>query len=133
MRKARSLRSSTKWMLRIMPTRCSRRLERSSMKLIALGAMLAAFLMQSDCSKSTPPAAANNANAANAVKKIEKDADVPRISVVDAKKAFDDGTAVIVDARGESAYQAEHIASSINIPFGMKNDFSSLPKGKKII
>ena len=104
------------------------------MKLIALSMMLAAFLMQSDCSKATPSATGNNANATtNTVKKIEKDADIPRIALLDAKKEFDEGTAVIVDARGESAYQAEHIAGSINIPFGMKNDFSSLPKGKKII
>jgi hypothetical protein len=101
------------------------------MKLIALGTMLAAFLLQSDCSKGTPPA---NVNAANTVvKKIEKEVDIPRIALLDAKKEFDEGTAVIVDARGESAYQAEHIAGSINIPYGMKNDFSSLPKGKKII
>jgi len=101
------------------------------MKLIALGVMLAAFLMQSDCSKGASPA--TTANNTNAAKKIEKDADVPRIALLDAKKEVDDGNAVIVDARGESAYQAEHIAGSINIPFGMKNDFSALPKGKKII
>ncbi len=100
------------------------------MKLIALGVMMAAFLMQSDCSKGLP---LTNANTENTAKKIEKDADVPRIPLLDAKKEFDDGTAVIVDARGEGAYQAEHIAGSVNIPFGMKNDFSSLPKGKKII
>jgi hypothetical protein len=101
------------------------------MKVIALSVMLGAFLMQSDCSKGTPTPNVNAANAA--VKKIEKDADIPRIALLDAKKEFDEGTAVIVDARGESAYQAEHIAGSINIPYGMKNDFSALPKDKKII
>jgi len=72
--------------------------------------------------------------ATNTAKKIEKESDVPRISVADAKKETDAGNAIVVDARGEGAYQVEHIAGSINIPFGSKDDaFSTLPKGKKII
>jgi rhodanese-related sulfurtransferase len=67
-------------------------------------------------------------------KKIEKDADVPRISVADAKKEFDAGNAIIVDSRPEFAYSQEHIAGSIDIPFGSNADvFPTLPKDKKII
>ena len=62
------------------------------------------------------------------------DADVPRISVEDAKKDVDVGIAVIVDSRGDSAYQAQRIAGSINFPLSAPDDkFSSLPKDKKII
>jgi 3-mercaptopyruvate sulfurtransferase SseA len=68
------------------------------------------------------------------VKKYEKDADVPRISVADAKKEVDAGTAFIVDSRGAEAYALEHIAGSLNIPFGSNNDsFAKLPPDKKII
>lgn len=67
-------------------------------------------------------------------KKYEKEADVPRISVEDAKKEVDAGNALIVDSRAEAAFKQEHIAGSINIAFGATEDkFSVLPKGKKII
>ena len=64
-------------------------------------------------------------------KKFASDADVPRISVADAKKEVDAGNAVIVDSRAEAAYKAEHIAGSINVT--NESEFDRLPKGKKII
>jgi hypothetical protein len=64
-------------------------------------------------------------------KKFASDADVPRISVADAKKEVDAGTAIIVDSRAESAYKAEHITGSINVM--NEGQFDRLPKGKKII
>lgn len=69
----------------------------------------------------------------SASKKIASDADVPRISPADAKKEVDAGNAVIVDSRNAGTYEQEHIAGSINIPFGAEADVSKLPKGKKII
>jgi len=67
-------------------------------------------------------------------KRYEKDTEVPRISVEEAKKDVDAGIALIVDSRGEPAYKAERIAGSINIAFGSGADkFSTLPQGKKII
>ncbi len=60
-------------------------------------------------------------------------ADVPRISVEDAKKEFDAGAALIVDSRGEQAYAQEHITGSINLPGGSAEEkFAALPKDKKI-
>ena len=67
-------------------------------------------------------------------RKFEKDADVPRISVAEAKKEFDAGRAIIIDTRPEFAFQHERIATSSNIPIGSNNDvFATLPTGKKII
>jgi rhodanese-related sulfurtransferase len=63
--------------------------------------------------------------------KYENDSAVPRISVEEAKKEVEAGTAVIVDSRAEAAYKAEHIAGSINVDNESK--FDTLPKGKKII
>lgn len=61
-------------------------------------------------------------------------ADVPRVSVEEAKKEVDAGRAVIVDSRAESAYKQEHIANSINIPVGSPAEkFDVLPKGKMAI
>jgi len=54
--------------------------------------------------------------------KYKNDGDVPRVSVQDAKAEIDAGTAIMVDARPESAYQSEHVAGSINIPLGTQPD-----------
>jgi rhodanese-related sulfurtransferase len=62
------------------------------------------------------------------------DADVPRISVEEAKKEVDAGKAVIVDARPEFAYKHERIADSLNVVYGAPEEaFKALPKDKKII
>ncbi len=89
--------------------------------------------------KPVPPASnvvnAKSETAASDVKKYNSAAEVPRITVEEAKKAFDAGNAVFVDSRPETAYQAEHILGSISIPSGANasEKFSSLPRGKKII
>ena len=67
------------------------------------------------------------------VKKFADDSEVPRISIEDAKKAFDDGSAVFVDARSVEAYKEEHIKGALIIEGAEPNRFDALPKGKKII
>jgi len=42
--------------------------------------------------------------------------EIERVSLEDAKAAFDAGTAVFVDVRGDQAYAAAHIAGSISLP-----------------
>jgi rhodanese-related sulfurtransferase len=62
------------------------------------------------------------------------DADVPRISVQEAKMDYDSGTAIIIDSRDANSYGQEHIAGSINIPSGSADaDYTDIPKDKKII
>ena len=41
---------------------------------------------------------------------------VPRISIEEAKAAFDDGTAVFIDVRGTENYNQVHIAGALDIP-----------------
>ena len=66
--------------------------------------------------------------------KVEKADDIPRISLEEAKKEYDAGTAVIVDSRPEVSYKQEHIAKALNIPMGSpETRYSEVPKGKKII
>ena len=61
-------------------------------------------------------------------------ADAPRISVADAKKAFDDGSAVFIDTHLKNAYDDGHIPGAINIPVAeLDLKFNTIPKGKKII
>lgn len=90
-------------------------------------------------SPAASPAAASPAPATtpepNGEGKYKGPADVPRISVDDAKKAFDAGTAFFVDSRPAAAYKVEHIKGALNIPNGpeAEKQFSSIPKGKKVI
>ena len=67
--------------------------------------------------------------------KYNSDADVPRISLEDAKKDFDAGNAVFIDARGDIQYAQEHITGSISSgKIGpVEENYSGIPKGKKII
>ena len=66
--------------------------------------------------------------------KFTADTQVPRISIQDAKAAYDAGEAVMVDSRAAFEWDKEHVARSINLPLGSGSlDFSKVPKGKKII
>lgn len=57
-----------------------------------------------------------------------------RISLAEAKKEFDAGTAVFVDTRDEASYQEEHIKGAINIPTKtVASRYKEIPTGKKII
>lgn len=57
-----------------------------------------------------------------------------RISLEDAKKAYDSGEAVFIDTRSTSAFENEHVKGAINIPASdFENKYKSVPKNKKII
>ena len=56
------------------------------------------------------------------------EADVPRLTVEEAKLALDNGEAVIVDVRSAEAYAAGHAAGAINIPLvEFENNIDNLP------
>lgn len=60
--------------------------------------------------------------------------EAPRISLADAKKEFDAGTAIFVDTRAEVTYKTEHIKGAINIPAeAFQTRYNEVPKNKKII
>lgn len=60
--------------------------------------------------------------------------DAPRITLADAKAAFDAGSAVFVDTRSEASFKAEHIKGAINVHADMlEAKITQLPKDKKII
>jgi 3-mercaptopyruvate sulfurtransferase SseA len=47
------------------------------------------------------------------------DPNLVRVSLADAKAAYDGKTAVFVDVRAEDSYAAKHIPGAINIPLGV--------------
>lgn len=44
------------------------------------------------------------------------EAEVPRVSLEEARAALDSGAAVIVDVRSAEAYEASHVAGAVSIP-----------------
>lgn len=46
------------------------------------------------------------------------EAEVPRVSVQDAKAAIENGEAIIIDVRSDTSYEASHIAGARNIQLG---------------
>lgn len=67
-------------------------------------------------------------------KKFQNDSEVPRVSIEDAKKDFDGGNVLFVDARSPDVYKQEHIKGAINVSYGAPDsEVEKIPKGKKII
>jgi hypothetical protein len=59
---------------------------------------------------------------------------IPRTSVEEAKTAFDKGTAVFVDVRGDDAYALGHVAGALSIPLSsVESRLGELDAGKWII
>lgn len=64
----------------------------------------------------------------------QTDDDAKRISLDDAKTAFDKGDAVFIDTRSESAFQNEHIKGAINIPWKeVEKRYKEIPQDKTIV
>ena len=60
--------------------------------------------------------------------------DAPRISLADAKKDFDNKTAVFIDTHAPEQFEEQHIPGAINIPANNPEPYlNKIPKGKKII
>ena len=58
----------------------------------------------------------------------------PRISLADAKKYFDAGTAVFIDTHSAEQFAKQHIPGAFNISVSdLAAKENKIPKGKKII
>ncbi len=111
-------------------------------KILSLSALLTiALLIGTACqSASTANMTANNTAKAlpnNSAPKTDEHGhadDAPRITLADAKKDFDAGTAIFVDTRDEAAFKNEHIKGAINISMNaVEAKYKEIPTGKKII
>jgi hypothetical protein len=84
------------------------------------------------CEKSAPTTETAKTNSASKTEDIL--ADAPRISLAEAKKAFDEGSVIFVDTRAEVQYKTEHVKGAINIPAeAFQTRFAEVPQGRKII
>ncbi|MGZ9167183.1 MAG: rhodanese-like domain-containing protein [Anaerolineales bacterium] len=57
------------------------------------------------------------------------EADVPRVSIEEARAALEAGTAVIVDVRPAGAFESKHIAGAISVPL---EDIERNPAGLEL-
>lgn len=65
---------------------------------------------------------------------IPRPVEADRISLEDAKKEYDAGTAVMIDVRTAEVFAAERIKGAVNVPFeAVASSIDKLPKGKKLI
>lgn len=107
------------------------------MKFIILSLTLSVLVFLSGCQTATTAKLDNKAATppANSNQKPADPAqDAPRITLEEAKKDFDAGTAIFVDTRAEVAYRQEHIKGAINIPAeAMETRYKEVPTNKKII
>jgi 3-mercaptopyruvate sulfurtransferase SseA len=107
------------------------------MKLIFAFAIAGLLFVAACTDAARPPALVENAPVATASTPAghnDDGHDAPRISLADAKKDYDAGTAIIVDVRDATAYKTEHIKGAIHIPMAdVAANESKLPKNKKII
>lgn len=104
------------------------------MKYLISLCLLATALFLSGCQSaqtakktSTPTPSPDN-------KPAHPDDGAPRITLADAKAAFDAGDAIFVDTRPEETYKQEHVKGAINITLmDDASKYDKIPKGKKII
>lgn len=119
------------------------------LKLLAFAVFIVSFGVLTACQNTAQQAstekAKTNVNATNPVQKTEVNSvqktnesvqmdDAPRISLADAKKDFDAGTAIFIDTRGEGSFKQEHVKGAINImPEQVESKYKEIPTGKKLI
>ncbi len=80
--------------------------------IIALGVVIVAAVMVLSFWK--PPS--DNSTGPKLVTVLGETSDIKRVTLKDAKTAYDMGTAVFVDVRSAGSYQAAHITGALSIP-----------------
>jgi predicted sulfurtransferase len=101
---------------------------------LIFGIAMLAFVVACANPAAPPVRVENAASPSNTASVEQQHDDAPRISLADAKKDFDDGAAIIIDARNEEAYKQEHIKGALNLAKGVNDEqLNKIPKGTKII
>lgn len=78
--------------------------------------------------------AAESSDSVAADEHAHQDDGIARISLEDAKKAYDKNSAIFVDTRAVTSYEANHIKGAINIPAEeFQTRYAEVPKDKQII
>jgi len=104
--------------------------------LISLFALALTSCQKASTTSSAAAPAAKTAATATPAKPDNhaKEDNAPRMTIAEAKAAFDKNEAVFIDSRPEETFKQEHIKGALNI--SLQDDpskYDKIPKGKKII
>lgn len=105
-------------------------------RLMPIAAVLAAIFTGCTAEPSTnqSPVATSAPTPGSVSAPVARPVEAARISLEEAKKEYDAGTAVMVDVRAADVYNAERIKGAISMPYEtLDASISKLPKGKKLI
>jgi hypothetical protein len=105
----------------------------------AHGLLLAAASLALACNNASSPQpvtpAASPVAAGDAHSDHSSEANMPRVSAIEAKQLVDAGQGVIIDVRGSEAYQQSHIKGALDVHLAdlEAGKFDKLPRDKRII
>src|ERR1044072_3701995 len=120
------------------PTKSSKLSARSNFMNRLVILLTTALLFAAGCNNAAPPLRVANSAPQSTPGNVDShghaEDTAPRISLADAKKDFDAGTAVFLDTHAPDQYAQRHIKGSINVPANNPEPYlNKIPKGKKII
>lgn len=96
--------------------------------------MIFALSVATACQQASTQTAGNSPAKSTAGSSAAAQDDAKRISVNEAKQAYDAGTAAIIDTRALTAYQSEHIKGAISMPVDeVEKRYAELPANKQLI
>jgi len=102
---------------------------------VLFGVVSSIVILSAACTDAArPPVVVNSGGPTPAPAGDLHDDDAPRISLEEAKRDFDNKTAVFIDTHSKDQFDAAHIPGAINIPVNLaKFNLDKIPKGKKLI
>ena len=96
--------------------------------------MIFALSVATACQQASTQTAGNSPAKSTAGSSAASQDEAKRISLKEAKQAYDAGTAVIVDTRAQAAYKSEHIKGALSMPVDeVEKRYSELPADKQLI
>jgi 3-mercaptopyruvate sulfurtransferase SseA len=109
-------------------------MKRFSYRFLILLAVAGLFAISACTDVAEPISISRSTENVEPVAHVDDADDAPRISLADAKKAFEEGTAIFIDTHPKATYDLGHIPGSINVTMqDFEAKFDSIPKGKRII
>jgi 3-mercaptopyruvate sulfurtransferase SseA len=102
--------------------------------LFVLAAVIGVFTIAACTDAAEPISISRSATPLPQPARADDGQEAPRISLEEAKKAFDEKSATFIDTHVKAAYDAGHIPGAINITVqDLEAKFNTIPKGKRII
>lgn len=104
---------------------------RTSVLSLSLGALLVLIACEGTAQQSRE---SNQSREPRAASTTQSEDSVRRVTVTELQQALEKNEAIVVDVRGQSAYEASHIKGARSIPLGeVAQRAGELPRDKMIV